>query len=406
MCKPVIQNPGDVEERRLFQHFIRITSGQFSGNFESSFWSRSVLQACYVYHPLRHAAIALASLHQCFIAGQEKLYSQQRKHDNARFALRQYTKAIEGTRKSLKDKDHSIIITVMCCVLFFCFESLRGQLASALIHLQSGFKILRSSYLQIDGSSVASKSVIRTEILSVFSRFGFQANYFIDKTHLVNEAQIIFQLESLSSHRLKPITTLEEAQACLYSCLNGTMFANHAEVPLKDLNSIGANYHMTRCAQLILFGDRSADAVKGREKALTVLEEWSTSFKRFLRAQEGSMSSKEINGSMLLKLHHSVASLMLTAACGCSKEQIRHFKQILEWSKALITADHSIMTTVMPAFSPDVGIIAPLFFVATKCPDPILRAEAKEVLASGPRREGIWDADVAVKIIESLHIRA
>jgi hypothetical protein len=168
---------------------------------------------------------------------------------------------------------------------------------------------------------------------------------------------------------------------------------------------------MTRCAQLILFGGRSVEFVNGREMALSALEDWHTSFKEFVRAQEGIMDSKDIKGSTLLKLHHLVAVLMLTTACGCPKEKtdfesaMRDFKQLLVWSKFLLMGNQSIMTAVTPLLSPDVGIIAPMFFVATKCPDSTLRAEVKDILASGPRREGIWDASVAVKIIEDLNIQ-
>jgi hypothetical protein len=62
----------------------------------------------------------------------------------------------------------------MSCVLFFCFESLRGQLASAVIHLQNGLDITRLSYLQADGLSIGSKTVIKDDILSVFARLGFK----------------------------------------------------------------------------------------------------------------------------------------------------------------------------------------------------------------------------------------
>jgi hypothetical protein len=175
----------DVEERRLFHLFHTFTSNQFSGDFESSFWSRIVLQACHVNSSLCHAAIALASLHVDFMVGLGTADSQQSILDNSNYALQQYTKALEGTRMPLND-NQSIIVTLMSCVLFFSFESLRSQLASAVIHLRSGLDILRLSYLQVDGLSIDSKTVIKDDILSVFARLGFQANYFLNRTHPIN----------------------------------------------------------------------------------------------------------------------------------------------------------------------------------------------------------------------------
>jgi hypothetical protein len=86
----------DVEERRLFHLFRTFTSNQFSADFESSFWSRIVLQACHVNSSLRHAAIALASLHEDCMVGLGMADSQQSILDNSNYALQQYTKALRG----------------------------------------------------------------------------------------------------------------------------------------------------------------------------------------------------------------------------------------------------------------------------------------------------------------------
>lgn len=407
--RPLTQNLGNAQEHRSFEFFRTSTSSRFSGDFGSSFWSRIVLQACYMNTSLRHAAIAIGSLHEDFMMGR-KTDVQQSMHEGAGFTLLQYTKALEGTRKALEANDQPLIVTLMACILFFCFESLRGQLVYAVIHLRNGLNILRLSYLEINSSSAASKTVINDDILCIFARLGFQANYFVDQTHPINQTQLIQQLQNLSPNRSKRISTLEEAQASLYACLNGTMFSDHVKTPMADANSFTSEYHMTRCAQLILSRERPAEFYKGREKAINALEEWNISFKDFLLAQQAFMTSKDIKASTLLKIHHLVARLMLTTACCPPLEKfdfesaILQFKQILEWSKVLLCTDHQTMTTTMSEFSPDVGIIAPIFFVATNCPDPILRSEAKSILASEHRREGIWDTDVATKIIEDLNI--
>jgi hypothetical protein len=47
---------------------------------------------------------------------------------------------------------------------------------------------------------------------------------------------------------------------------------------------------------------------------------------------------------------------------------------------------------IKASFACDLGIIAPLFVVATKCRDRKLRREAIRLLMSSPRREGMWDS--------------
>ncbi len=47
---------------------------------------------------------------------------------------------------------------------------------------------------------------------------------------------------------------------------------------------------------------------------------------------------------------------------------------------------------IKASFALDLGIIPPLFVVATKCRDRRLRRDAINLLMSSPRREGMWDS--------------
>jgi hypothetical protein len=55
---------------------------------------------------------------------------------------------------------------------------------------------------------------------------------------------------------------------------------------------------------------------------------------------------------------------------------------------------------IKPSFSADMGIVPPLFMVATKCRDPTLRRQAIQLLKSSARREGMWDSNMAARISE------
>lgn len=53
---------------------------------------------------------------------------------------------------------------------------------------------------------------------------------------------------------------------------------------------------------------------------------------------------------------------------------------------------HETYSHIKPSFALDLGIIPPLFVVATKCRDRKLRREAISLLTSSHRREGMWDS--------------
>jgi hypothetical protein len=53
---------------------------------------------------------------------------------------------------------------------------------------------------------------------------------------------------------------------------------------------------------------------------------------------------------------------------------------------------------IKASFALDLGIVPPLFVVATKCRDRRLRREAIRLLMSSPRREGMWDSILCGKV--------
>ncbi|KAM0346047.1 hypothetical protein ACHAPU_005808 [Fusarium lateritium] len=53
---------------------------------------------------------------------------------------------------------------------------------------------------------------------------------------------------------------------------------------------------------------------------------------------------------------------------------------------------------IKPRFAADLGIVAPLFVVATKCRDPGTRRRAIQLLRSSSRREGMWDSEMVANI--------
>ena len=93
---------------------------------------------------MRHAFIALSSIHLDFVTtkspGGESLDQKLTSVET----LVQYNKAVRPLRKYLLNvEEPSTKIALICCALFYCFESTRRDYDSALAHLRSGLTILR-----------------------------------------------------------------------------------------------------------------------------------------------------------------------------------------------------------------------------------------------------------------------
>ena len=113
----------DDAERRSFTFFKVQTIPEISGYFPSDFWERLVPLAAYHEPVLKHAVIALASLHERFQKDDQSILRSNDDLAGGGFALQQYNKAIRHLiRPCEKNLKPRIDTSLVACVLFACFE--------------------------------------------------------------------------------------------------------------------------------------------------------------------------------------------------------------------------------------------------------------------------------------------
>lgn len=120
---PSLHDLGSEQERRSFHFFCSRTIIRLSGYFVAGFWNRWVLQAFHHEPAIRHAVIALGSIHERFDGGDVAVLGSNRDTSRGGFALEQYNHAIrhllepatQGTRPAFD-------VCLISCVLFACFE--------------------------------------------------------------------------------------------------------------------------------------------------------------------------------------------------------------------------------------------------------------------------------------------
>ena len=114
--------PGDERERRCFYFFCNQTVPQVTGFFESKFWQRLLLQTTRCEPAVRHAVVALASVHERFeVAG--SVSSDYEASVEGGFALQQYNKAINQLVGPISTQGQQAAdVCLICCILFACLE--------------------------------------------------------------------------------------------------------------------------------------------------------------------------------------------------------------------------------------------------------------------------------------------
>ncbi len=120
---PSLHDLGSEQERRCFYFFCSRTIVRLSGFFVAGFWNRWVLQAFHHEPAIRHAVIALGSIHERFDSGDVSVLRSNQDTTRGGFALEQYNHAIRhliepaanGTRPAVD-------VCLISCILFACFE--------------------------------------------------------------------------------------------------------------------------------------------------------------------------------------------------------------------------------------------------------------------------------------------
>lgn len=120
---PSLHDLGSEQERRSFYFFCSRTVIRLSGFFVAGFWNRWVLQAFHHEPAIRHAVIALGSIHERFDGGDVSVLGSNRDTTRGGFALEQYNRAIRNlVEPGAKGTPPPHDVFLISCVLFACFE--------------------------------------------------------------------------------------------------------------------------------------------------------------------------------------------------------------------------------------------------------------------------------------------
>ena len=136
---PMISRPDlNWQERRAFDFFQTQTAPAFGGHFSPDLWSKFVLLGSQHEKAIKHAVVALGTLHERFLNAS----CAEDLHPDADFAMQHYGKAMKNvvaldTQASIR----AIDVALTASILFACIEIVKQHYISALSHIYSGMKI-------------------------------------------------------------------------------------------------------------------------------------------------------------------------------------------------------------------------------------------------------------------------
>lgn len=129
------------------------------------------------------------------------------------------------------------------------------------------------------------------------------------------------------------------------------------------------------------------------------LDAWTHAMDKFIAdfATGEPPTSKTRCGASLLKVHSLVVSIVI----GRPEEADAKFDLLINLCDFLESARTTSGAGL--TFATDQRVIAPLFFAALRAPNPSIKRRAIELLARAPAREGMWDAEDAIRVADGSH---
>ncbi|KAG6024399.1 hypothetical protein E4U19_003819 [Claviceps sp. Clav32 group G5] len=194
--------PGNAFEHYFRHHFFTFTILDLMDLPKATtFWTTTLVTLQQHNSYIQPAITALGATHWLFLSGVEKTHHLQK------FIVGQYNQAITNLIPSMETGRSSDMEPILaCCLLFVCIESLRGNQAQAIRHLEAGSRLF-SEQLQSTNSALSLQW-----LAAMFQSLGNQAALFAEKQVLRDLTRFLPALESDSS---ESFTHLDEANEAL-----------------------------------------------------------------------------------------------------------------------------------------------------------------------------------------------
>jgi hypothetical protein len=363
----------DRGERRAFTFFLHQAAPVLSGALDSDFWASLIPQLSQSEPMIWNAVLAISSLYEhphvspypVELVGVLPVVDPHHHQ-----ALKWYNKAISRFKIHIQQNPHDSSLALLSCILFICIEFQQDNIANALALLGQGFKLLSSTPAATE--ALHNHSTIRDIVAPLFARHAVLASTFGTSDWLSRVDNRMLQ-SSLA------FSTLRDARSALYTLMeHGHAFIRMAGMRIKNQHAI-------------------ADLIPLRDTLLSKLMEWNSTF----MALDCKASTLEICASSNLLMYHGVAVIWASTHLGLVQtafdQHNDRFEEIVHHADIILT-----LSDTQPSFTFEMGVIPPLYFVATKCRHPTIRRKALALLRKAPDRESSWRALPTAKVVEKV----
>lgn len=365
--------------------YHRYVAPKLSGYLDSPFWSTLIPQLAHSEPAIRHAVIAISTVHRDLESLQVR--SPTGSIEPSESAIMETSQAMRSLTTRMSADPSSSLVPLVACLLFTCLDFLRGSSDTAMVHMKNGFQILNS--LTEPPTSAAPQQIsdskaIREHVVPVFTRLNLLCILF--------GQSLPFRAFGESSPDISTFTSVEDGRVRLYDLINvvirfiraGRAKANAGDIQVTDLIE------------------------KIRYERL--MERWYSLLLECISNSNAADKPHEVAAINVMKLHYRTIYVFLSVCLSIEESasdlHTPDFEEIIHLGELIVSMPPPPGRPGQPneqrTFSFEMGIIPSLYFTTIKCRNPALRRRALSVLRKAPLREGLWMSHIASKVAERL----
>ncbi|KAK4236687.1 hypothetical protein C8A03DRAFT_16683 [Achaetomium macrosporum] len=365
-------NPSDPQNRfvSLTCRVLRHGPRRAKSDLELSFWTYLVPQLTQSIPSVRAAAAAFGASYARHVLRSDRACSDVE-------TVQWYAQALRQTRADLSGLRHGAVPCIVACLLLAFTEVLQHRNDKGHLHLQGVFALLAA---RADGNSTAIAD--EDEISLMFHKLDLQsATYALGRSPDLPPSP--------------PVTP------------DASLLASPDRVLFRILHSC---YHFASTAYRYRYINRRlipAELFIEQGRHLGVLQHWLRSSCRQFQDPHRAIAARSSGEQLLVLRAQAFAAFIYVASIFQPHETAfdaygPEFQEIITSAEALFEKTQNGTPlgdgpSSLPPFTPEMGIIQPLFFAALKYRHPLWRRKALNlILRSG--REGPWCGEIEATV--------
>lgn len=367
-----------------------------SGSEAAELWGGPVIQLAASEPAVRHALLALSSLHERLCMSRSARANQG--GGATAFAYSEYGKAITAVRSWGTLTTEPAVVPLLVCILFICIEFLASYEDAALVHILQGRQIL-SGLDPTDPSP--SMDLVRRVLAPMYARLSLASFTFGKRPERIPQGFVHSGSGGQGGEVPLVFSTLKEARDSIFWLVDeGLRFSTTGKPAVFNPATDPKDMQMLIDWQQWVLGQ-----LRRWDSAFTILK---TTLPLEVAGGAAGRTARALQDLLLMYYHTGMvwASTALTPHESAYDDYIPAFSAIVSHASSVIAASSGVPESGV-SFTFESEVVPPVFWVATRCRHPLLRRAAIRLLGRGEvknRREGPWRANVgyavAMKVME------